>query len=305
MINNVVLDIAIGLVLMYLVLSLIGTVVNEYISTVMNLRASTLKSAIVSLLDNQTLRANFYNPGLIDGTKQATGDHASYFSGQTFAMAVVGSLDTTKDAPTFADVEAAVGNLPDCNIKDVLLSQLTRAKGDLDAFRNGVATFFDASMDRVSGIYKRYLKWISLIVGCVIVLALNADSIKVGAALWKDPALRAQMVESASNVLKNDGNPTTPTADNKATPTGDSTNAFAARVRDLDSEIRPLPIGWTVSDLQNPLSAAGAWSWLLKILGLLITALAITLGAPFWFDTLSSFVNMRGAGIKPKSTTSP
>jgi hypothetical protein len=56
MFNNAVLDIAIALVLMYLVLSLMGTVINEFISTTINLRSKTLKSALEKLLDNPDLR---------------------------------------------------------------------------------------------------------------------------------------------------------------------------------------------------------------------------------------------------------
>jgi hypothetical protein len=37
-------------------------------------------------------------------------------------------------------------------------------------------------------------------------------------------------------------------------------------------------------------------------LGFLITALAIALGAPFWFDLLNKFVNLRVSGNKPEST---
>jgi hypothetical protein len=29
------------------------------------------------------------------------------------------------------------------------------------------------------------------------------------------------------------------------------------------------------------------------------TGLALSLGAPFWFDTLQKFMNVRGAGKKP------
>jgi hypothetical protein len=304
MLNNAALDIAIGLVLMFLVLSLMGTVVNEYISTLMKLRASILKNAIENLLDNPALRADFYNHGLIDGTKQATGDHPSYFSGQTFAMAVVGSIDAAKTVPSFADVKTAVENMPDCNIRDVLLTQLTKANGDLDKLRNGIASYFDASMDRVSGIYKRYLKWISLGVGLVIVLALNADSIKVGSALWSDSSLRAQMVQSANDFLNNNVQPPAPTADANAAVTAESTTAFADRLDTLNATIRPLPIGWKASDFFSPLSWNGLESWLMKFFGLAITALAISLGAPFWFDMLSKLMNIRGTGIKPESTTS-
>ena len=37
-----------------------------------------------------------------------------------------------------------------------------------------------------------------------------------------------------------------------------------------------------------------------KLRGLLVTVCAVSLGAPFWFDLLSKFVNIRRAGIKPE-----
>ena len=38
----------------------------------------------------------------------------------------------------------------------------------------------------------------------------------------------------------------------------------------------------------------------INILGWLITALAVSLGAPFWFDLLNRLVKLRGTGTKPK-----
>jgi hypothetical protein len=41
------------------------------------------------------------------------------------------------------------------------------------------------------------------------------------------------------------------------------------------------------------------WFWLTKVLGWFVTGLALSLGAPFWFDLLGKFMNIRGAGPKP------
>lgn len=44
------------------------------------------------------------------------------------------------------------------------------------------------------------------------------------------------------------------------------------------------------------------WHWgplLMKLVGLILTALALSLGAPFWFDTLNRIINIRGAGRAP------
>ena len=49
--------------------------------------------------------------------------------------------------------------------------------------------------------------------------------------------------------------------------------------------------------------ARSASAWLLKAIGWLITALAVSLGGPFWFELLNRLVDMRGAGKKPPSVT--
>jgi hypothetical protein len=60
-----------------------------------------------------------------------------------------------------------------------------------------------------------------------------------------------------------------------------------------------LPIGWDRSNpkLVPPSNDIGAW--LLKIFGWLITAFAISLGAPFWFDLLNKFMVVRST-VKPR-----
>ena len=47
------------------------------------------------------------------------------------------------------------------------------------------------------------------------------------------------------------------------------------------------------------MSWPGFWWFLSKLFGLSITAFAISLGAPFWFDTLNRFMNIRSAGRSP------
>jgi len=163
--SNAAVDVAIALVLMYLLISIMVTVLNEMVTTVTKLRASTLKSALESIIDDQSLRAEFYSHGLIAGTEAALkGQHVSYLSGQTFALAILGSLDPTKPIPGFADAKDAIEKMQDTNIRDALLAQLTLADNDLQKLRDGIASWFDSAMDRVSGIYKRNLKWISFAV---------------------------------------------------------------------------------------------------------------------------------------------
>jgi hypothetical protein len=45
------------------------------------------------------------------------------------------------------------------------------------------------------------------------------------------------------------------------------------------------------------------WTVTLYIFGICISAVSLSFGAPFWFDLLMKFVNIRRAGKKPESTT--
>jgi hypothetical protein len=59
-----------------------------------------------------------------------------------------------------------------------------------------------------------------------------------------------------------------------------------------------LPIGWDEPPWKHD------WKQLLlSILGCLLTALAGSLGAPFWFDLLKKVANLRGSGPKPEEQT--
>jgi hypothetical protein len=344
---NAAIDVAISLILVYLVISLIVTVVNEALASGADLRASNLKIAIDALIDSETLRNNFYDHGLISGGNDAVdskasrparwlsafcrwlirapadvGPHVSYLSSQTFAQALLASTDTTKNLPTFADIKSAVQALPDTNIRDMLLAQMTAADGDLEKLRNGVAAWFDSSMDRVSGLYKRHLKQISFLVGLVVVLAANADTVAITSALWNEPALRDSMVKSAEDIVANpppqitgagtaNHQPTTATGGANANPpatpgaTQPSTGASdgkasidqrAQQLQHYEDVLRPLPLGWNTFPKPTVLIV------LVKIFGLALTAIAVSLGAPFWFDLLSMFMRVRGSGAKPKKT---
>jgi hypothetical protein len=291
---NAGLDIVIGLVLMYLTLSLACTVVNEMIASMLRLRAKTLAAGIAGLIDDPTLKKAFDDHGLIDAAKAASGGQLpSYLPGKTFALALLGSLglDPSKPPPAVAEIRDAVMKLPDTNIRDVLLSELTAADANLDKVREGLARWFDNSMDRVTGVYKRNIKRISFVVGVLLALALNADTLSVTNSLWRDGTLRDAITHNAASI------------DQWLPPgaKGTGTASPAGMVDKLDM-LRPLPLGWRPCAPNCPKPDEVYLFWIGKLVGLFITALALSLGAPFWFDVLSKLVNLRNTGIKPKRT---
>jgi hypothetical protein len=283
MAGNAVIDIVIGLVLTYLILSLICTIANEFIASLTALRAKTLRSGVEHLIDDDGLRKLFFDHGLIASAKTngRTRD-PSYLSGRSVALALLDSLDTGKPVPAVTDLVDAIGKLPDSNVKDALVTAATEAQGDIDKLRSGIAAWFDDSMDRVAGVYKRYMQWITFAVGLALAVLLNVDTVTLAKSLWLDSALRGQAVELAQTVAKSQD------------------DIAQATLVTLQQDLRPLPVGWDQAKgrpdadwYHSPMAIFA------KLIGWLITALAISLGAPFWFDLLSRFVSLRTTGNKP------
>lgn len=291
---NAMVDVALGLILMYLVLSLVCTAVNEFIAGVFKLRAAKLRQGITKLIDNDQLLAAFNGHGLVAGTRAALkGRDPSYISGRTFAAALLDSLDPDKPLLSLEDVRKAAERLPSSNIKDAILGAFTERVQTLEGLRDNVAAWFDDTMDRLSGAYKRWLQLISLAIGLAIAVGLNADSWTVAAALWSDAALRGQVAAAAGEIAKSAGTDSGAAAVDKL---GDNIDA-------LRRKLHPLPIGWTDEAGRADHEWYGNWGGRVsKVLGWLFTAFAVMLGAPFWFDLLSRFVQLRSSGEKPKSS---
>lgn len=288
--TSVVLDVVIGLILMYLLLSLISTVINEYIASFLKLRARNLRAGIENLLDDPAIKEAMAKAPLVKAAAAVSGKQGpSYLPSRTFALALLDAVGKQNGVAKLENAKAvtgAIAQLPDSNLKGVLETLTQDAKDDVEEIRAQIAGWFDDMMDRASGVYKRKMQLISLAVGLALAVGANADTVAVAKALWSDATLRAQLVQSASDFVER--------------------TEYIDDLMDLEqiqTELRPMPIGW---DFNAPYFGTDWYASLsgifLKICGLLLTAAAVALGAPFWFDLLSKFVKLRGSGARPKAS---
>ena len=152
-------------------------------------------------------------------------------------------------------------------------------------------------MDRASGWYRRTAQTMALVLGLILAVALNVDTIHVSQRLWSDGPIRSAVLEE---VKKLPPPPTTTTVvgapANAAPPSttvdlGDQVSSIQDNF-DQFSALK-LPVGW--GEGQRP---EGLASWGVSILGWVLTAIALSLGAPFWFDLLNKITALRGGGTK-------
>jgi hypothetical protein len=212
----------------------------------------------------------------------------SYIPSRTFALALLNTVaPATTGSDPFTAVRKAISeaDLPN-GTKSALLALADEARNDRDRFRRSVEQWFDSAMDRVSGWYKRKTQIVICVLSLLVAVGLNVNTVAIADRLTRDDSVRAAVVQAATN--------------NKATTDGNLKTA-AKNVSDLEK--LGVPIGWNKEkgDPARPDPFGKHWSR--TIFGWLLTFLALSLGAPFWFDALGKLAGLRNTGAKPKDTT--
>jgi hypothetical protein len=323
----------------------------------------------------------------------------AYIPSRTFALALIDILNNPK--PNGWDsLKNIEDNLSQIHTQfaankavEALLALVKDAGGKPDKLQANLENWYNDSMDRVSGWYKRYVQKILILIGFALAVGFNVDSIKMAQVLWTDKDSRDAIVTAAGDYLKNHPDPPVSVPNSRQNragePIGGSSNgsvnsapalsgaantnhvkakkattatsteeargeagaganavgkSAAARndisqnndqakynekpkpliEKDLQDRLKStvnafnqvnkgglLPIGWPKSPLASLQRFYDTspkdrdWGRLGRMLaGWLITAIALSLGAPFWFDTLNKFMVVRGT-VKPQEKSQP
>ncbi len=239
MFGSGIIDVAIGVILVYLFLSLICSVITEWISKRFEMRAKSLEEGIRSLLsdpEGKGYSVKLFNHSLIMGLSQ-NGKKPSYVPSSLFAVALMDLIapsDPTKGSRTIGDLRrgASSNNLPK-ELKETISSLLDDAEGNLKKARENFEKWFDEGMDRVSGWYKRESKKIIFACALVVTLVLNADTISITKTLFRDPTMRAGLVATAQEIAKK--------------PTNNCPKGELENIKLVKEEMNRLqfPLGWT------------------------------------------------------------
>jgi hypothetical protein len=281
-------DVALGLVFVYLVLSFVCTAVNETVASLFAWRADTLREGIANLLGSDEERKKLYDHPLVAGLIRQKSRwwhrdqrYPSYIPANVFTAAILNPVKQGVEAAR--SVDEAIDELPNGKPKQALHMLWQQAGRDPRRFRASLETWYDEAMSRVSGWYRRRVQFWLWVWALAVTVGLHVDTIQIARVLWTDDATRDAVVARAEQAA--------------GAPLTDASLANAAdSVQEL--EALEIPIGWEGS------FPAGDWPhdvWVvaLNAFGLLITAVALTLGAPFWFDLLKKVANVRSAGKAP------
>jgi hypothetical protein len=238
------------------------------------------------------------------------------------------------DALPNAHIRESIDSIPIDEIRKPLLALYDDAGSDVEKFKQNVEIWFNNAMDRVGGWYKRQAQLVTFGIGVVLAVAINVDTIDIARHLHGDAGMREALVAEAAayaRVAPRDlvsapaSPPKTGTGADGSQPQDDP-EKLEARYQAVYGELHKLslPIGWNgapdappgakgqtaparqaTQDKDIGTALGDLWlefkqKWKGHVLGWLITALAATLGAPFWFDTLNRLMAIRSSGKSPE-----
>ncbi len=267
MFGSTIVDVAIGLIFVYFLLSTISAKINDTIAGWMQWRSKDLEAGIRNLLSDPDLSNKVMGHPLVQGLTGKEGKSLTYIPPNTFALALFDAIAPATGQPTgLEQVRASAMKLPDNSARQAVISMVDAANGDIVKARVQVEIWFNAAMDRVSVVYRQRLQWVTLFVALVVTVIFGADSLAIANSLWREPALRAAVSGAAQ---------------------GAQAGSFQQAVNTLAQS--QLPSGWNMFPETD-------WAWFQKIAGLGLTTLAVMLGAPFWYDllrNLTSFIEQK------------
>lgn len=317
-------SVASGLIAVYILLALIVSHVGEWISALLNQRGKLLERAIVALVAGREAAADL--PGTkaalpTSATPTAATDAAaasptapvpdprdpralvtylyqhplignlgagqrlpSYIPSRTFTLSLVAAVRTfvadnpppsatapfTQGAADWNELRGDVAALPDGTLRRSLTTLLDQTQADYASALSAIDTWFDTQMDRIAGAYKRWSTLVMAAFALLLVGVLNADTIGIVNQLLHSSTIAVALSNSAVSAQGQD---------------------IGGLIDDLNRA--NLSIGWASAPFGSPAI------FFAKLGGLLITTVAVLLGAPFWFDVLKQIVPLRMAGPKP------
>lgn len=345
-----ILDLVIGMIFIFFLLSIICSSAVELWLSIRKARAKMLEEWLKKIFDKQALDSDG-NPivgpdnkivtvgqAIIDHCMvtalSETGKSTTYISAENFIHALLDKITIIPRKPTDppGDVKPPPANLGEFReairqsklisgeLKRTMLIIANEAmhaseaikkvpekvtttvsgevKSEIDHFRDRLARWYDTNNERLTGKYKRSEVLPKTIVFAILItVSLNVDTVEISQYFYNNREETRKFADYAVSAYpayrnKVDSIKKSPVR-NTTIDTTSLTNNLNQVQKDIDSLKAALPpnvpMGW--KERKGP--------WTRHIPGWLATILAITLGAPFWFDILNKIANLRGNGPKP------
>ncbi len=334
-------NVAIGLVAIYLLYSLFVSLLGEMVATWLGLRARILRRTLERMLNGDptsqfknvladyflyehrdfryTVAGRFYQFGLKSFANQRgprwllfQSTKPSYLTASRFSEILIHLLRRRalgKDDSTKISYSLQYNTLHfHAQTQRYIRDLFDDAGGSVLEFRRRLEDWFNETSERATGWYKRKIQVILFFLGFAVALSFNVDTIGIVNRLTVEPAARQEleqlvnlMVDSTRTRIQQRHHHPDSVRSNE-----EVVNSWREVFRTLAPVNQAIALGWDGIAPRKITMIGIQFSWYdqlnpfrIEFWGLVITALALSFGAPFWFDLLVKLVAIRGTGTRP------
>jgi hypothetical protein len=266
-------DILIGVAVIMLGCSLMLTIANQFLASLFAVRGTNLKWGLAVLI--QELHPGQFNPP--SSSVPILGNDLNP-KAEAVAQKILSHrlLSDSKIPIGRWKLATAIRFEELLKIVDLIGKSDTGDIGWLRANNKITESWFNTIMDRVTQRFAMHMRLYSLVLASVAVLLTGVDTLHMVNVLKNDATIRSGLVATADTLSKSN-----------SVDTQDQT-----KLRELTkSVVAQLPSNQTLKAILIPDSGP-------SFPGALISIVLMSLGAPFWFNTLKNLVNLRSIVAK-------
>ncbi|HXC06211.1 MAG TPA: hypothetical protein VNZ86_15745 [Bacteroidia bacterium] len=344
MFNSQFIEVGIGIVFIFLLMSIFVSGINELIASILSNRGKQLKEAITLALNdpiNKDWAEKLYNHPLIDTLRKSEKSLPAYISSDNFAKALIDLMIQEADTDsaintnikrTLNPVQDFINGLNTMRASDtrtLLASFVSSSEGNYEKLKANIENWYTEYMNRVTGWYKKKTKKILFLIGIGAAVLMNVDTVHISQQLWENTLLRTSLVNEAVKYADEADSirvhnavmiPLKDSSKGHLARLQTDSNTFSREVQNIRTgydhiQMLHLPIGWVLTEKEHTRLNAEQHSsrigyyygifcifikqiGLSKIIGWIFTAIAISFGAPIWFDLLNKLINLRNTGTR-------
>jgi hypothetical protein len=331
-----ILDLVVGIIFIFFLLSIICSSIVEMVLTVKRVRANILGQWLLTIFNTKITNAQNEPVSLgheiMDHcalTALSPKDEApSYIDAKNFVAALLDKVTAFSKVVNPTSIDQVIESVASSTAiseelrrafliyaneaKDTFNALTEKTTGAIEMFRGKLEDWYNSNMDRLTGTLKsKYTRKITFVAAVIVCLLLNADTIEISKYLYNNPDARAAVAAQAYKTGADDSIKQNMQQLKQAIATNDTAKLTLNQLQDsIESKVQSInkakaaldqsiPLGWSKAEIAGVKGYGLLLFGLAKLVGLAITIIAIMMGAPFWFDVLNKISNLRGSGTKP------
>ncbi|NOT05424.1 MAG: hypothetical protein HOP27_12580 [Anaerolineales bacterium] len=293
------LDVAVGLIVVYYLLGSLVSVVTQWINESLETRGKALEQYLIKIVGDkkvedlvklpqmEALRPIRYKSlfsifGSVTEPKKIEKIPVATLVDAFFDLAGL----TSKKEMDLLQLAELIDKLPDSDGKKAFIKWINQGVTNIADLRTRTTAYFNGMMEQAAATFRARARSFVIILSVGITLLFGTDTIQLAKTLWSSAELRAIASAQADAVVAREG------ANADLSDIIDNLGAYSIR------------IGWWQQEQLPQTNNVGDWALyiLLKVVGLGLTAMAVSQGSSFWYDLLKKVTSPSTSSSSSKSS---